>query len=127
MILSRYTAKNMATALVPDPALFALPEKVLQFGSSELLPGYFIDKTNKRGLFNGRIVGVGSTLGNLSVFEKQDGLFTQCICDLVNGKIIEENIINASISRVLQASKEWGKNKFRRAAWLQRRSADHHR
>ena len=63
MILSRYTLKNIDTdtVAVPDESLFELPEKVLQFGTGVLLrglPGYFIDKANRQGIFNGRIVAV---------------------------------------------------------------------
>lgn len=113
MILSRYTAKHIVNTAVsvPDEELFELPEKVLQFGTGVLLrglPGYYIDKANKQGLFNGRIVVVKSTAhGDSSAFEKQDGLYTHCIRGVENGQLVEENIINASISRVLQAGTEW--------------------
>ncbi|HEU4902879.1 MAG TPA: tagaturonate reductase [Flavisolibacter sp.] len=113
MILSRYTAKNISNTAVtvPDEALFELPEKVLQFGTGVLLrglPDYFIDKANKRGLFNGRIVLVKSTTqGDSSAFEKQDGLYTHCIRGEENDQLVEENIINAAISRVLHAGDEW--------------------
>jgi tagaturonate reductase len=113
MILSRYTLKNIDSARVkvPDEALFDLPEKVLQFGTSVRLRGscdYFIDKANRKGIFNGRIVAVRlSTQGDISAFDKQDGLFTHCIRDLKNGEEIQENIINASISRVLNSTDHW--------------------
>src|SRR5215213_11073943 len=101
MILSRYTLKNITSdsVVVPDESLFELPEKVLQFGTGVLLrglPDYFIDKANKKGIFNGRIVVVKSTDGDASAFEKQDGLYTLCIRGVDNGNKIEENIINAS-------------------------------
>jgi tagaturonate reductase len=113
MILSRYTIKNLdqATMAAPEESQFELPEKVLQFGTDVLLrglPDYFIDKANRQGLFNGRIVVVKSTFQGDSIsFEKQDGLYTQCIRGFQNGQPAEENIINASISRVLQANTEW--------------------
>lgn len=115
MILSRYTVKNInsTSVIVPDESLFELPEKVLQFGTGVLLrglPDYFIDKANRQGIFNGRIVVVKSTSqGDSSVFDKQDGLYTLCVRGLENGKKIEENSINASISRVLSANEEWEK------------------
>src|SRR6195256_6340774 len=88
---------------LPGNQLFSLPEKVLQFGTGVLLrglPDYFIDKANRQGIFNGRIVVVKSTShGDTTAFDKQDGLFTHCIRGLVNGKKVEENIINSSISR----------------------------
>lgn len=97
--------------MVPDEALFELPEKVLQFGTGVLLrglPDYFIDKANRQGLFNGRIVVVKSTgNGHTSDFDKQDGLYTLCVRGFRDGETIEENIINASISRVLSAAEHW--------------------
>jgi tagaturonate reductase len=96
---------------LPAEVYFNLPEKVLQFGTGVLLrglPDYFIDKANKKGIFNGRVVMVKSTeAGDIDVFQKQDGLYTLCIRGIENGKTIEENMINASISRVLSAKKEW--------------------
>lgn len=115
MILSRYTLKNVSSASVaiPEESMFELPEKVLQFGTGVLLrglPDYFIDKANRQGIFNGRIVVVKSTSqGDSSAFDKQDGLYTICVRGLENGKKIEENIINSSISRVLSAAEEWEK------------------
>ena len=113
MILSRYTLKNISSdsVSIPDESLFELPEKVLQFGTGVLLrglPDYFIDKANKNGIFNGRIVVVKSTTqGDSSAFDKQDGLYTLCVRGLEKGKKVEENIINASISRVLNAAEQW--------------------
>lgn len=113
MILSRYTLKNIDSdsVTVPEESLFELPEKVLQFGSGVLLrglPDYFIDKANRQGIFNGRIVAVKSTShGDVSSFDKQDGLYTLCIRDQKNGEKFEENIINSSISRVLSATEQW--------------------
>ncbi len=113
MILSHYTLRNISPEIaeVPTDAMFDLSEKVLQFGTGVLLrglPDYFIDKANKQGIFNGRIVVVKSTdKGDSSAFEKQDGLYTVCIRGLQNGEKIEKNIINASISRVLSAQQNW--------------------
>src|SRR6478609_7874693 len=113
MILSRYTLKNIASDKVniPDESIFELPEKVLQFGTGVLLrglPDYFIDKANKQGLFNGRIVVVKSTSqGGSDDFEKQDGLYTHCIKGYEGETIVDKNILNASISRVLAASESW--------------------
>ena len=113
MILSRYTLKNINTerVVIPGESLFELPEKVLQFGTGVLLrglPDYFIDKANREGIFNGRIVVVKSTThGDTTVFQKQDGLYTVCVRGLEDGARVEENIINSSISRVLDANHEW--------------------
>ena len=113
MILSRYNLKNIDSQeiLKPAEAVFEFPEKVLQFGTGVLLrglPDYFIDKANRQDIFNGRIVVVKSTAsGDTSSFDKQDGLYTQCVRGLENGNKIEENIINTSISRVLTAKTDW--------------------
>ena len=113
MKLSRFTLKNITSdqVVVPDETIFDLPEKVLQFGTGVLLrglPDYFIDQANRKGIFNGRIVVVKSTThGDTQAFDKQDGLYTLCIRGIEDGIKKEENIINASISRVLSAAEEW--------------------
>lgn len=112
MILSRYTIDHISSSSVkvPEETVFELPEKVLQFGTGVLLrglPDYFIDKANRQGLFNGRVVVVKSTSGDTTVFEKQDCLYTVCVRGAEGDKAVEENSINAAISRVLQANSEW--------------------
>lgn len=96
---------------IPDEKYFHLPEKVLQFGTGVLLrglPDYFIDKANKKDLYNGRIVVVKSTsTGSGDEFSKQDGLYTHCVKGFEEGKTIAEWHINASISRVLTAQHQW--------------------
>ncbi len=96
---------------VPEESLLQLPEKVLQFGTGVLLrglPDYFIDKANKQGLFNGRVVVVKSTSsGGTDEFGAQDGLYTLYIKGIEDGKKVDEAIINSSISRVLSAQQEW--------------------
>ena len=114
MELSRHTLKQIShsSAHIPDEAVFNLPEKVLQFGTGVLLrglPDYFIDKANRQGLFNGRIVVVKSTAhGDTAAFDQQDGLYTVCVRGIENGQKVESNVINASISRVLSAHDHWG-------------------
>lgn len=92
-------------------AIFALPEKVLQFGTGVLLRGlcdYYIDKANKQNIFNGRVVVVKSTgSGGADAFDEQDGLYTHFIRGIEDGKTIDETIINSSISRVLSAKQQW--------------------
>lgn len=96
---------------IPEEKLLELPEKVLQFGTGVLLrglPDYFIDKANRQGIFNGRVVVVKSTsTGGTDEFGKQDGLFTLCVKGIENGVQVDEVIINSSISRVLSAKEEW--------------------
>jgi tagaturonate reductase len=88
-----------------------LPEKVLQFGTGVLLRGlcdYFIDKANKAGIFNGRIVVVKSTdSGGTDAFAEQDNLYTVCVKGIDKNGLIEENIINSAISRVISAKSDW--------------------
>ena len=113
MILSKFNLNdiNRVNIDVPDEELFQLPEKVLQFGTGVLLrglPDYFIDKANKKGIFNGRIVVVKSTSqGDAAWFNKQNGLYTQVVRGVENDQVTEENYINASISRVLNAQEDW--------------------
>jgi tagaturonate reductase len=114
MILSKFTLKNLQPGKIENvpEGIFDLPERVLQFGTGVLLrglPDYFIDKANRKGIFNGRIVVVKSTnSGDAAAFEKQDGLYTLCIRGLEDGKIISQNVICSAISRVFSANDEWG-------------------
>ncbi|MEO8720508.1 MAG: tagaturonate reductase [Ginsengibacter sp.] len=113
MKLSPYNLKNITTQKIsiPGEEIFELPEKVLQFGTGVLLrglPDYFIDKANKIGIFNGRIVVVKSTSkGDTTAFDKQDGLYTLCERGIQDGKRVKKDIICAAISRVLSAHDDW--------------------
>jgi tagaturonate reductase len=103
--------KPKADLTVPEVSLFGLPEKVLQFGTGVLLrglPDYFIDKANRAGVFNGRVVVVKSTdRGGTAEFDDQDSLYTLCIRGIEEGQKVEENIICSAISRVLTAGSQW--------------------
>jgi len=109
MMLNKKTYATITTENVD--ALFSLPEKVVQFGTGVLLrglPDYFIDKANKLGVFNGRIVVVKSTdQGGTDAYAAQDGLYTLIEKGIENGLPIERTTINASISRVVSAKTEW--------------------
>lgn len=113
MILSKENLKNIdgGNVDIPSLELLELPEKVIQFGTGVLLrglPDYFIDKANRAGIFNGRVLVVKSTSqGGSDAFSKQNNLYTLCVKGIENGKAVEENIINSSISRVLSASQDW--------------------
>jgi tagaturonate reductase len=106
------TRVNSQLAFVPDASHLELPEKIMQFGTGVLLrglPDFFIDKANKAGVFNGRVVMIKSTSsGNDgSLFASQDMLYTQCVRGVKEGAEINENWINASISRILSAKDQW--------------------
>jgi tagaturonate reductase len=111
MNLSKKAITEISGADIPGENYFQLPEKVLQFGTGVLLrglPDYFIDKANKQHIFNGRVVIVKSTDSSGSdAFKQQDGLYTHCIRGIENGKKIEKNIINASVSRIISAKNNW--------------------
>lgn len=113
MIITKYILDSIEieNVVIPDGSLLNLPEKILQFGTGVLLrglPDYFVDKANRAGIFNGRIVVVKSTSkGDLSDFKQQDNLYTICVRGIENGKSIEQNILSSSISRVLSAYGEW--------------------
>jgi len=113
MRLNKQNLENITSNKVtkPNPGIFSLPEKVIQFGTGVLLrglPDYFIDKANRQGVFNGRILVVKSTSnGGSDAFSQQDNLYTVCVKGIENGLNVEENIINSSISRVLSATQNW--------------------
>ncbi len=97
---------------VPAARLLTLPERVLQFGAGVLLRGLpddLIDAANRAGIFNGRVVVVKSTAGGMdpASFEKQDMLYTHCRRGLTNGRVVDAASINASVSRVLAAGRQW--------------------
>src|SRR3954466_9351659 len=111
MQLSKHIISQITGAEIPQAAYFDLPEKVIQFGTGVLLrglPDYYIDKANKQGVFNARIVVVKSTgSSDANEFESQDCLYTQCVCGVQKGKQVNYNIVNAAISRVLHAKSQW--------------------
>jgi len=87
-----------------------LPEKVLQFGTGVLLrglPDYYIDKANKQGVFNGKVVIVKSTGNDTTEFDLQDNLYTHHISGIVDGETLSYDIINESVSRVFAANTHW--------------------
>lgn len=96
---------------VPDPDMLDLPERVVQFGTGTFLRAfvdYFIDKANRKGLFGGRIVMVGSTQsGRSALLNEQGGLFTLRIEGIASGEAVEKYQIISSVSRALSASAHW--------------------
>ncbi|WP_290707071.1 tagaturonate reductase [Flavihumibacter sp. CACIAM 22H1] len=102
---------NEQRLLLPSTEQLNFPERVLQFGTGVLLrglPDYFIDKANREGLYDGRVVIVKSTVsGGIDSFALQDGLYTICVKGVEAGKQVEECIVNAAVSRVLAANQQW--------------------
>ncbi|HEV3221643.1 MAG TPA: tagaturonate reductase [Puia sp.] len=96
---------------IPGEEVFNMPEKILQFGTGVLLralPDYFVDKANRRGIFNGRVLVVKSTqTGDGDAFNRQDGLYTIFIRGMEAGVSIDQHIICSAISRVISASHHW--------------------
>ncbi|HVS91805.1 MAG TPA: tagaturonate reductase [Mucilaginibacter sp.] len=113
MILSKDNLKNINVPGLqkPEAEVFNLPKKVLQFGTGVLLrglPDYFIDKANRQGIFNGRVVMVKSTdTGSADDFAKQDNLYTIYSKGIENGQEVSEQVICSAISEVLSASTDW--------------------
>lgn len=105
-----YVARHSDLAISNE--YFSYPEKILQFGTGVLLRGlvdYLVDKANKKGVFKGRIVVVKSTDGPTTEFTAQDNLFTAHIKGVSQGELINQTLVNASISRVLQSNADWDK------------------
>lgn len=102
---------RQAGSEIPDPAIFYLPEKILQFGTGVLLralPDYFVDKANRQGIFNGRILVVKSTQsGDVENFKQQDGLYTIIIRGIESGTPVDKHVVCSAISRVISASHQW--------------------
>ena len=92
-----------------DPA--SLPERAVQFGTGAFLRGfveYFLDEANRRGLFDGRVVLVGSTgSGRDAALAEQDGLYTLAVQGIDGGEPVERLRVIGSVSRALSASREW--------------------
>lgn len=96
---------------VPTAAIFNLPEKILQFGTGVLLralPDYFVDKANRQGIFNGRILVIKSTsTGDTEDFNTQDGMYSLSIRGMESGKQVDDHVVCSAISRVLSAGSQW--------------------
>jgi tagaturonate reductase len=113
MQLSKKALGSLDGARIDKPSgnVFGLPEKVIQFGTGVLLRGlcdYFINKANRQQVFNGRIVVVKSTdAGGTDAFATQNNLYTICSRGIDNGNLVKENVICASIGRVLSAKSQW--------------------
>jgi tagaturonate reductase len=91
--------------------MLELPERAIQFGTGGFLRGFvefFIDSANRAGMFDGRIVAVGSTgSGRDDVVNDQQGLYTLITEGVVNGRPVREFRLMSSLSRALSANAEW--------------------
>jgi tagaturonate reductase len=96
---------------MPDSTLLQLPEKVIQFGTGVFIRGlidYLIDKSNRAGIFNGRVIAVKSTdAGDVKSFAEQDCLYTLVMRGLEDNKEKEEVLVCSAVSRVLSAKEDW--------------------
>ena len=97
--------------ILPTQEQLSYPEKVLQFGTGVLLrglPDQYIHEANLKGIFKGRVVVVKSTSnGSTDAYADQDGLYTLALKGIKDGKLVDENHVNASISRVVSATADW--------------------
>jgi len=113
MNLSKNNLAEISTPGLSKPGeeIFGLPEKILQFGTGVLLralPDYFVDKANRQGIFNGRILVVKSTnTGDLNAFIRQDGLYTLSVRGMDGGVELDQPVMCSAISRVISASDQW--------------------
>ena len=100
-----------ATLRLPTPHLLALPERALQFGTGAFLRGFvdfFLDAANAQGLFNGRVVLVGSTgSGRDRALQQQDGLYTLVARGMVDGALVEDTRVIGAVSRAISATENW--------------------
>ena len=101
---------NRAVA-VPDEALLDLPERAVQFGTGAFLRAFvddFLQRANEQGLFDGRIVAVGSTGSTRDhAMRCQDGLYTVAVQGIEHGHPVQQFRVLASVSRALSALHDW--------------------
>ncbi len=77
---------------VPGHMVLDLPERVLQFGTGMMLRGLvedFIDRANRKGVFKGRIVAVGSanSVARDRALNEQGGLYTLVVRGAESGAL----------------------------------------
>lgn len=88
-----------------------MKEKIIQFGTGNFLRGfadYFIDKLNKDGLYDGKIVIVSPTVSKtVDVLNEQKGKYNLYLRGIENGKEICERTEINSISRAVNPYKDF--------------------
>src|SRR5688572_4564181 len=100
-----------ADLALPTATQLTLPERAVQFGTGALLRGLvdaLLDDANRKGLFGGRVVMIGSTgSGRDRAINEQRGLFTLVVQGLVDGAARRDFQVVSSVSRALAASTQW--------------------
>src|SRR5919107_727615 len=95
----------------PSAAQLALPVRAVQFGTGALLRGLvdaLVDDANRKGVFGGRVVMIGSTgSGRDRALNDQSGLFTLVVQGLVDGQPKREFQVVSAVTRALAASTQW--------------------
>ena len=96
---------------IPSDAQLGLPVRAVQFGTGALLRGLvdaLLDDANRKGLFGGRVVMIGSTgSGRDRAINDQSGLFTLVVQGLVDGEAKREFHVISAVNRALAASTQW--------------------
>lgn len=96
---------------LPTATQLTLPERAVQFGTGALLRGLvdaLLDDANRRELFGGRVVMIGTTgSGRDRALNEQGGLFTLVVQGLVEGEKRRAFQVVSSVSRALSASSQW--------------------
>ena len=97
---------------VAPPDRLRLPVRAVQFGTGAFLRGFvddLLDAANRQGLFNGRVVAIGSTdSGRDRQLGAQDGLYTVVERGLVHGAPHEAVRVVSSVRGALAAQTAWG-------------------
>ena len=111
LLQKEHFIKKYSGSKISPQQILDMPERVIQFGTGVLLrglPDFFIDRANKAGDFNGRIVVVKTTGSDAgSDFHNQNNLYTHIIKGYADGQAVNETIINASVSTVMHAATDW--------------------
>ncbi|MDO4487607.1 MAG: tagaturonate reductase [Eubacteriales bacterium] len=110
--MERLSYKTLGETGRDDYFLERAPERVLQFGEGNFLRAFvddFFDIANEKAGFNGKVVVVSPIEGPLlPKFREQDCLYTLYLRGMEEGKKVEERRLISVISRVLDATKEFG-------------------
>lgn len=101
----------LSRATAPDPAIDALPERIVQFGEGNFLRAFvdwMVDVANRRGLAAGRVVVVQPIArGMVADLNAQDCRYHLAARGVADGKVQESLHRVASISRGLDPYTQW--------------------